>query len=285
VDVTPRCVDPVGEAATLEAMDHVMQAAYATMSFSVSIDRFAAVQPDGLAVVEADGSVVGTGACVAYPDGGFGWIGLVATAPGFERRGIATAITEHLSNVLASHGCRSVLDASAAGGRVYERMGFADHGPTRVLTLADDHGPARLDTDRCRPLSPDDFDEVVRFDAMRFGASRRALLAKVIEQHPGRAVVMRRDGPVVGYLVAQEATLAPVVADDSELLAELITAALRLDWLLPPRINVPPESRHVDTLLRLGFETRRELRHMRRGIAILPGRRDCLAAQVSLGEG
>ena len=67
-----------------------MQQAYGVSSFRTSIDRFAAVQPDGLVVVEDDGAVVGTGCCVAYPDGGFGWIGLVATAPAFQRRGIAT---------------------------------------------------------------------------------------------------------------------------------------------------------------------------------------------------
>jgi len=92
-----------------------MQQAYGASSFRTSIDRFVAVQPDGLFVVEEDDRVVGTGCCIAYPEGGFGWIGLVATAPTHQRRGIATTITEHLSDVLAEHGCASVLDASAAG--------------------------------------------------------------------------------------------------------------------------------------------------------------------------
>jgi len=85
--------------------------------------------------------------------------------------------------------------------------------------------------------------------------------------------------------VAQESTLAPVVADTSESLTSLIATALRLDWHSPPRINVPPESGHLATLHRLGFEVRRELRHMRRGIEVLPGRRESIAAEVSLGEG
>ncbi len=269
----------------LDAMDIVMQRAYGVPSFRASIDRFVAAQPDGLAVVEHVGSVVGTGCCVAYPDGGFGWIGLVATAPGFERRGIATAITEFLSAVLAGHGCASVLDASAAGGPVYLRMGFVDRGPTRVMGFVGGGGIETLSTDQCAPMRGDNFDDVVAFDAMRFGASRRGLLAKVIEQHPGRALVLRRRGRIVGYVVAQEATLAPLVADDFDSLADLTAAALRLDWRSPPRINVPPESGHVASLLRLGFERRRELRHMRRGIEVLPGRRQAIAGQASLGEG
>ena len=194
-------------------------------------------------------------------------------------------ITELLSDVLLEHGCASVLDASLAGGPVYERMGFVDHGLTRVMGYAGGDDATAADGDECEQLTADDVDEVARFDAPRFGANRRQLLAKVVDQHPGRAVVLRRRGKVAGYLVAQESTLAPVVADTSESLTSLVAAALRLDWATPPRINVPPESGHLATLQRLGFEVRRELRHMRRGIEVLPGRRESIAAQVSLGEG
>lgn len=261
-----------------------MQQAYGVSSFRVSIDRFAAVQPDGLAVVEVDGSIVGTGCCVAYADGKFGWVGLVATAPGYERRGIGTSITEHLVEVLAGHGCAAVLDASAVGGPVYERMGFADRGLTQVMGYEGD-GSGFVSDDACEPLTAADFDEVARFDAPRFGANRGDLLAAVIGQHPGRALVLRRRGKVGGYLVAQEATLAPVVTDTAESLVSLVSAAMRLDWQRLPRISVPPESGHVATLRRLGFEHRRDLRHMRRGVDVLPGRRESIAAQISLGEG
>lgn len=272
------------EPAILDAMNEVMQQAYAMSSFRVSIDRFAAVQPDGLVVVQEEGAVVGTGCCVAYPDGRFGWIGLVATKPGFERQGIGTAITEHLSAVLAGHGCASVLDASLKGGPVYQRMGFADHGLTTVMGFVGTDASS-AGTDECSVLTEHDIDEVVRFDTPRFGGSRRELLAKAIDQHPGRAIVLRRRGKVAGYLVAQESTLAPVVTDTSESLISLVTAALRLDWPQPPHINVPPESGHIATLQRLGFEHRRELRHMRRGVGALPGRREGIAGLMSLGEG
>ena len=281
--MTPRRVDPVAEPATLEAMDQVMQQAYGVASFRMSIERFVAAQPDGLVVVEQRGRVVGAGCCIAYPDGGFGWIGLVATLPSFQRRGIATAITEMLSTTLAGHGAASVLDASAAGAPVYERMGFADHGSTLVMT--DTMGEASVRRTECESLTHDDVDDVVAFDAGCFGADRRTLLTKVLAQHPGRSLVVRRDGRVRGYLVAQQTTLAPVVADDDASLADLVEAARRLEWSSPPRINVPPKSRHVASLLHLGFETNRALRHMRRGIDTLPGQRQSIAGLVSLGEG
>lgn len=281
--VAPRAVDAESEPHTLAAMDEVMQHAYDRSSFGDSIDRFVAAQPDGLCVVELDGRVVGAGCCVAYPSAGFGWIGLIATEPGFERRGIATAITEHLSRVLEARGCGSVLDASAAGAPVYQRMSFDDHGLTTVVSPGDE---LRLhDGESCELLSTGDLEAVVAFDAARFGAPRAVLLSKLLEQQPGRAFVLRRGGQLAGYLVAQDATLAPVVADDAAALAVLLSSALRLDFSSAPRINVPPDSGHLDALLALGFEQRRQLRHMHRGIGQLPGRRECVAGMVSLGEG
>ena len=137
----------------------------------------------------------------------------------------------------------------------------------------------------CDPLTAEDLDEVVRFDAPRFGANRRELLAKLIDQQPGRALVLRRRGKVAGYVVAHERSLGPIVTDTSESLTSLMSAALALDWVSPPRISVPPESGHIATLQRLGFEERRQLRHMRRGVDAMPGRRESIAAEISLGEG
>src|SRR4051794_27243830 len=144
-------------------MDVVMQQAYGASSFADSIQRFVATQPDGLVVVEERGKVVGTGCCIAYEEGGFGWIGLVATAPRHQRRGIATIVTERLSAILADHGCASVLDASAAGAPVYERMGFIDHGLTTVMGLEGEVPAGGLTA--CETIGRDGLDEVVAVDA------------------------------------------------------------------------------------------------------------------------
>ncbi len=168
---------------------------------------------------------------MAYPDGKFGWIGLVATAPGFQRRGIATAITEHLARC----ACRSRLRTGArrfgrrwAGLRADGlRRPWVDHGDGR--SSAEPHEPTSTTTN-ATPLTADDFDEVVRFDAPRFGATRRALLAKVIDQHPAGlwcCGVAARSPGISSRRSPRSRRSWPTPRSRS---TSLVTAALRLDW-------------------------------------------------------
>lgn len=275
------------EPATVAAMDRVMRAAFGQASFADAIDRFVRAQPDGLVLeVDDDGAVTGTGCCVAYPDGRFGWIGLIATAPGHERQGIATRVTAELVDILAGYGCAAVLDASAKGGPVYARMGFVDHGATAVC-FADRAAlfgavPGGV---VCGYLDRAALADVAAYDAARFGGDRTPALALALEQRPGRGIVARRHGEVVGYTIAHDPSLAPLVADDDDALRALVVTAATLPFSGPVRVSVPPESTHLATLTALGFGVDRELRNMRLGISTLPGRRELLAGQLSLGEG
>jgi hypothetical protein len=264
----------------------LMARAYGAASLERAVTRRRVAQPDGLAVVEDDDGLVSAGGFVAYPSGGFGWIGLIATEPGQARRGGARLVTDHLIAGLARHGCAPVLDASAAGAPVYEAMAFVDHGFTTVL-----RGPARPVAARAQAtpldrLTLEHLDELDRYDAPRFGGSRRAVLAWFLAADGAHTDATRDEGGrLTGYLVADEARLGPGVADDAEVAAALVTAAVSRPRLDPLTLSVTPESEHLDLLLALGFEVQRQLRHMRRGIDALPGRRALVLAEASLGEG
>lgn len=290
MEVGARTVDPSNEPGILGVMNAVMCAAFDVPSFAEQVGWFAASQPDGLAVVEIDGAVVGTGAAIAYDDAGFGWIGLIGTRPDMGRRGIGTIVTDHLVEVLSSHGCASVLDASAKGRPVYERLGFVDHGPTQVMMRrAAPITPAPIapapivttTTAQVIAVAPADLADLIAYDAASFGARRDRIVPRVVTAHD--TVVARRDGAVVGYAVRRPSILGPVVADDDEVLLALLHAVL--DARTDVRIDVPWESRHVGTLVAAGFETVRELRNMRLGIGSLPGKRDRIAGQLTLGFG
>jgi len=267
----------------------LMGRAYGRAPFHRSLRRILAVQPDGLAVVEDRGRLVATGCFMAYPSGGFGWVGLVATEPGDERRGAGRLVTAHLVERLLVHGCASVLDASLKGAPVYERMGFVDHGLTTVMVAPSLDQP-RLDLDdddrSIVLLDETGLDALDRYDARRFGASRRALLINLIHANPGRAwTCLDRERRPTGYVVAGVESIGPLVADDAPSVTALARAALALAWVEPPTMCVPPGSRHVDALRTIGFRPLRQLRRMHLGVAMLPGERSALAAGTSLGEG
>ena len=75
-----------------------------------------------------DGQPVTTAACVRA--GGVLGLYNIATAPLFRRRGFAEAITRHLVRTCAG-GAGIVLQSTAHGYRLYERLGF--RSVTRIL--------------------------------------------------------------------------------------------------------------------------------------------------------
>ncbi|MCU1346234.1 MAG: N-acetyltransferase, partial [Acidimicrobiia bacterium] len=279
-----RPVDAVEIPTVIGAMDAVMQGAYAAASFRSRIELYAEIQPDGLVIALADGEVVGTGCCVAYPDSGFGWIGLVATAPSHARRGIARRVTDCLIHALRSHGCAAVLDASLMGAPLYEAMGFTDHGSTRALVVGD--FISRATGRRASVVTNDDLDEIASYDRATFGANRRALLQILLGRHTGRAAVVRgSQGAIEGFVICQDDIIGPLAAESDAALRELVGFAMTRSWVKPPTVLAPPESRHLGTLRELGFQQSRELRHMRRGVDELPGARASCAGRVSLAVG
>jgi hypothetical protein len=234
-----------------------------------------------------DGDIIGTACCIAYPDAGFGWIGLVGTSPAHQRKGIGRAVTERCVEILAGHGCASVLDASTSGRPVYEKMGFADHGPTAIHELR--ARPAAPTADRGIAVSgirADDVADVIALDRDVFGADRSVVIRTLLGQFPERTALVRDEaGAAVGYAVGQHALLGALVADDERTLGALVVRASTWTWREPMRLFVPPESAYVDALGRLGFEWVRELRHMRLDLPTLPLDGTRYASRISLGVG
>jgi Acetyltransferase (GNAT) domain len=133
-----RRIDPKEVTASeLEAIDGIIQRAYRMPSRMARINRFLSVQGGSWAVTEADGALVSVGASIAYPDGGFGWIGLVGTDPAMSGLGGGRAVTQFLVDGLNAQGCRSALDASVAGAPLYRAMNFTDHGRVTKLFAPD----------------------------------------------------------------------------------------------------------------------------------------------------
>src|SRR5690606_9441777 len=128
--------------------------------------------------------------------------------------------------------------------------------------------------------------EIVAFDADRFGANRRKLLAALWRDHAPRTLVARHGGKLCGYLFARDPVLGPWVADDASIAERLLQSGLGFPFANAPQVMVPRSNLACIRLLaQRGFVERRTLRHMRRGGAGPAGRAAGLFGQSSFAHG
>jgi GNAT superfamily N-acetyltransferase len=81
-------------AATLDAADAVLVAAYGGTSRRARLANYLRLQPGGWVLAEFDGAVAGVAGATNY--GPFAYIGLVGVSPAYQRRGVALAMMHYL---------------------------------------------------------------------------------------------------------------------------------------------------------------------------------------------
>jgi GNAT superfamily N-acetyltransferase len=251
--------------ADIDAADAIQAAAYGTGGRAALMRLYLKLQPDGWIIASADGVPAGFAGIVSY--GLVAYVGLVSVLPAMQRRGIGQAMMVHLLEWARAHGGPAiVLDASAAGAPIYERLGFVDDEKTLVFVRDDCSALPDL-SDRVVPFERDDIAAVAAFDAPIFGAARTAVFRHLLADLPGRAFVAREPGgQVAGYLFAQPKTIGPWAARTAADAERLLGAALRLGFEEGPRVLVPGSNVGAPRLLmRYGFSPQRTLRHMRLG--------------------
>ncbi len=255
------------------AADEVLRAAFeADVSFQPRLRRYLALQPDGWWVAEdGGGAIVGIGGAIDY--GSVAYIGLMAVRPDWQGRRLGRRLLE---TTLASLAGRSttcaVLDASAAGAPLYERMGFVDVGLSHEFwatdasgAATDGGGPATLTVTAA--VTAAELADVIRLDGELFGVERPRLWAWLLTAHPGRTLLAHDTvGRLVGYLCAQDPLLGPFGARAPEVADALLHRALALVGHHRVRLQMPEaNTAGGDLLLKRGFKLGRSLRHMRRG--------------------
>ncbi len=287
--VVLRALTDIDDDVSLSAVDELIMRAYGISSRRARVERFIRLQPGGWVVAEEASTIgqhiVGCGGCIAYPDGGFGWIGLIAVDPSTQGKGLGRIVTQWLIDHLAGLGCSPVLDGSLSGAPLYEKIGFIDHGLS-TLMVASGRRPTTDLPVTVNPLNDSDLINLYAYDHRAFGADRSHLLRFINNESPGRAFVSRsNDGTMTGYVMAQDTAIGPFVADDDEAFDALLAAALSLEFPSTPSVCVPPGSRYRDRWLAAGFTEVRSLRRQHLGIGALPGLHRLIGAQTSFGEG
>jgi GNAT superfamily N-acetyltransferase len=184
--------------------------------FRVEDWRFSFSHGGGVAAIR-DGELVGTALRWLWGKG-HATVGHVMVAPRMQRQRLG----QHLMHALmADLKDRTVLlNATAEGRGVYERMGFAITGeirqhqgiasPVQVVALAEG--------ERLRPLGRSDVKRLVALDARANGMPRDAMLKQLLAE--GDTVVLAREGEAVGFATIRRFgrgfAIGPVVAPDLE---------------------------------------------------------------------
>ncbi len=231
-------------------------------------------RPEGCFVAEHEGRVVGTVTTIDY-GGRVSWIAMVLVDSAMRRRGIGRRLLQTAIDSLAH--CESIkLDATPAGKRLYDTLGFKDEYQLSRMAVAAMPEVTPVNA-RIRAADEADLPALRALDAAAFGVERPEVLAGLMAMAPEYAVVSEdRGGGVTGFALGRHGRnreqIGPVVACDETTVQGLAVALFAKLRGAPVLIDVP--QRHTAWLawLRgLGFAQERTFVRMYRGPNTYPG--------------
>jgi GNAT superfamily N-acetyltransferase len=246
---------------------------------AIDWERFLAMSPSGCRVaLDHAREVVGTVATVRYGRA-FAWIAMVLVDPRHRRAGIGTRLLEdalHLVDDVATVR----LDATPAGFRVYEPLGFREERRLQRMKRDGDglaeaghnvptpYVVSGFSRTVVRPMRDEDLQEVFAWDKQIFGADRHALLHSFRRQAPTYAWIAG-ERHIEGYTFGRSGHafehLGPVIAQSEDRARQLVGACLEAHGRRPFIIDVATNSTWVTWLESIGFGVQRPFIRMFRG--------------------
>jgi ribosomal protein S18 acetylase RimI-like enzyme len=271
--------------ADLERADTILKLAFqGSVSRLGELQLYRRIQPDGWFVACQEDLPVGMVGAINY--GAFAHVGFMAVHPQAQRQGVGLTLMQFLLARLEKQVPLVMLDSSAAGRPLYDRLGFTAYDETLVFQRQGT--AAMMDRPACvQSLSFRALDELVQWDTGVFGANRRKALQVLLEVFPERAFLKRDEhGRLVGYLFAQKNRIGPWVMLQPVHAEEFLQTALALPFDEMVSATVPSGNQEAIALLQhYGFKQIRSNRHMGRGVGGPPGQRQKIYSQTSLAVG
>ncbi len=242
-------------------------------------ERFLSASPEGCFVTEVEGRVVGTATTINYEDR-FAWIGMVLVDPDYRGRGIGTRLLEKAIEYLDGSGVPTLkLDATPQGKPIYKKLGFNEEYEIERWVLR--RSPVAKTSGAPGPLP--DFEGILNWDRVVFGADRSRLLSSVDRESPDFTLTAERRGSLAGYAAGRRGSLAdhlgPWVARDEASAREQLDEFLRRSargTLFVDCMKSSPFAREL--LVSHGFELSRPLTRMFRGPNAHPGQPELVCA-------
>jgi GNAT superfamily N-acetyltransferase len=225
-------------------------------------------------VAVEDGRIVASGGAVRYGEA-LAWICMILVDPARRGHGIGTQtfddVLERTDALVRAGSLRVVgLDATPAGRGLYARQGFGDAGG--IVRMRTERKGSGLEScpPTVRPLAAEDLTAVLSFDREVFGADRSAVLRWALAAAPDLAWIGRGTGQTA-YCFGRHGDhsdhVGPVVADDSELARDLVSACLPRSRTRPLIVDARAEPSWLATLAGMSFREQRPFTRMYQGDA------------------
>ena len=185
------------------------------------------INPEGCFTAVINGRVIATVTTINF-ENILSWIGMMLVDPEFRRKGIASRLMQHAMEWLSE--CETIkLDATPAGKKVYDTLGFKD-----------EFSLLRMTTDSLRfnetmnggtsSVTDENYREIAEMDKTVFGAGRMTVLKSLAQSNPETAWKLNRNGILKGYCMGRSGAnfyqIGPVVAKTAHDAVELSKAVM-----------------------------------------------------------
>ena len=215
IGVEPMLVDDIGEGLGLSA-----EAGWNQIAADWEIMLACG---EGFCVRDNAGRVIATCVVLPYAEGGFGWVSMVLVHPTFRKRGLATMLLGRAVNTLQTKGLVPMLDASPAGRKVYEPMGFR---ALEEITRWRGRGGAAAAA-KPTPLATDEISAFAHADGAAFGSFRPKLIENLLLRPDAFAAVSRQEETWLLSRRGRTATqIGPLIAEDGATAARVLENAI-----------------------------------------------------------
>jgi GNAT superfamily N-acetyltransferase len=213
-----------------------------------------------LGIRGGDGRLIATAALLPYTVGN-AWISMVLVTATWRRRGLATKLLDVCLDAAAKQRLATWLDATPAGAKVYEPLGFTPTLELRRLRFAGSVTAAAP-----KHASSGSLDELIARDRRAMGFDRSGLLGELGERIGSQlisrssAMGLIRDGRTARHI-------GPLFADDIASATALVEAIMQSE---PGPILMDVVSEHqafLENLTGCGWSIERPFQRMRFGPA------------------
>jgi len=175
---------------------------------------------EGWGLARRDGVLVASTLVIPY--GSFAWVSMVLVQPGQRRKGFASRLLRTAIAALGRGNLTPVLDATPAGRLVYRREGFRDAWGFKRYVASRKAKPAAASA---RALRESDWPWILALDRAAFGGSREPLLRALAKRLPAAALVLEREGFILGRDGRELPQLGPLVATSAGAAQRLLDSA------------------------------------------------------------